>query len=797
MVRFKHALWCCPRNSGPIITIVCVIAALLMPPNVRAGEGDIPLHLEVFINDQPTGLIGAFTMDRDHRLSVMPGELNDLGIKLPANQPRDQAVFLDRMTGVRYSYDEASQSLHLFTADNLRLARIYDAGGKQPQIPAAKSDWGSVLNYTAYGSATDTIDHQILNIGGLSLSLDGWVYSPYGVLSSSALATTTDFSKASLRRLDTNWSYSDPDSLRTYVVGDLISSGLSWTRPIRMGGIQIRRDFDLRPDLITMPLPSLRGSAAVPSSVDVYVNNVKVFTQDVPAGPFQLQNIPTIGSNGQANLVVRDASGREQQSTADFFTSPLLLRKGLYDYSLEAGFARRDFGSGIDSYDSTPGAAASLRYGLSDKVTTEAHAEVAPKLVNAGVGVNFVLGHNTLVTTAVSGSLNGKLRGAQFYAAFDTELAGFSLSASSQRTLGNYRDLAAISGKTQAFDTSALISSADPPKAIDRVSLGLPLPSLAAGMNLSLINIESAKAKASRILSLSYNQQIFGSGSFFATAFVDFNRLATPSVFAGFSFPLGRRGNTNVGVTKDAQGTTVTTSYARSMEAGPGSYGWRVYDNEGERQRRGAELTYRSNFALSQVSADQVGNDVAVSGYVDGGVALTTSGIFLSNRIDDSFAIVDVGAPNVEVYAANRLVGRTNADGKLLVPGLLAYDRNKLTIGTEHLPLNASVPVTSEIVVPAHRSGVNVKFGVETNTASAIVILIDENGKPLQAGTQGKLQGNGQAFVVGYDGRAYIEHLKSDNVVTVDAPAGPCSASFSFVPRDNAQIEIGPLTCKH
>jgi outer membrane usher protein FimD/PapC len=28
-----------------------------------------------------------------------------------------------------------------------------------------------------------------------------------------------------------------------------------WTRPVRLGGIQVQRDFSIRPDLVTLPLP--------------------------------------------------------------------------------------------------------------------------------------------------------------------------------------------------------------------------------------------------------------------------------------------------------------------------------------------------------------------------------------------------------------------------------------------------------------------------------------------------------------------------------------------------------------
>ncbi|TCG05494.1 hypothetical protein BZM27_33340 [Paraburkholderia steynii] len=101
-------------------------------------------------------------------------------------------------------------------------------------------------------------------------------------------------------RLDTTWSHSNPDTMVTTRVGDTISSSLTWTRPVRLGGAQVSRDFTLRPDLITYPVPTLAGSSAVPSAVDLYVNNVRQFTGSAPSGPFVINAVPAINGAGEA-----------------------------------------------------------------------------------------------------------------------------------------------------------------------------------------------------------------------------------------------------------------------------------------------------------------------------------------------------------------------------------------------------------------------------------------------------------------------------------------------------------------
>lgn len=78
-----------------------------------------------------------------------------------------------------------------------------------------------------------------------------------------------------------------------------------------------------------MPLPELSGSAAVPSTVDVYVDNAQRASRSVPSGPFSITNLPIITGAGTARLVVRDALGRETVSETPFYASSDLWLRDL------------------------------------------------------------------------------------------------------------------------------------------------------------------------------------------------------------------------------------------------------------------------------------------------------------------------------------------------------------------------------------------------------------------------------------------------------------------------------------
>ena len=182
--------------------------------------------------------------------------------------------------------------------------------------PRSRSDLGAVLNYVLFASSVKPPSGDAFGFSEVNATLDARVFGPIGSLSQSAILGATTSRRTEALRLDTTWSASDPQNLLTYRAGDVISGGFAWTRPIRLGGLQMQRDFALRPDLVTQPLPTASGSAAVPSTLDVYVNNLKTYSQDIAAGPYQVTNIPTLSAGGSAQIIVRDAAGHETQTTS-------------------------------------------------------------------------------------------------------------------------------------------------------------------------------------------------------------------------------------------------------------------------------------------------------------------------------------------------------------------------------------------------------------------------------------------------------------------------------------------------
>jgi outer membrane usher protein len=164
----------------------------------------------------------------------------------------------------------------------------------------------------------------------------------------------------------------------------------AWGRSVRFGGVQYSTNFATQPGYITFPSIASGGQAALPSTVDVFVNNALVAQKTVLPGPFSITNIPTVNGSGNVRLVVRDLFGREQVISQPFYASVNLLKAGLEDFSYEAGVERSNFGTESGDYGHAV-ASATYRRGLTGRLTGEIRGEASRDLGVAGIAAGYLI----------------------------------------------------------------------------------------------------------------------------------------------------------------------------------------------------------------------------------------------------------------------------------------------------------------------------------------------------------------------------------------------------------------------
>jgi outer membrane usher protein len=779
----------------PVTPVDEIAAAETAAPDVPAGSS--LLQLDVKINGVPTGFIAGFYQMADGGLSSTRGELKELGIIAPGEGQVGDVIVLTTLPNVKYDYNEAEQIIDLQIDSSLRTRQEIDAFGREAAT-VASSDRGILLNYSLFSALNTDYGFKQRSTSGLSSYLDARLFSEFGALEMSGVVATPDFKVASSKRLETTYSFEDPKRLIDYQLGDVVSGSMNWTRSVRLGGAKARRNFGLRPDLVTMPLPTVTGTAAVPSTLDVYIGGVRSYSKELKEGPFTVTNIPVYTNEGTAKYTLTDEAGRRVETESEFYTSPRLLREKLFDFSVDAGFLRERYGETSFDYGfDDPAVVGNLRYGISDLLTAEAHVEGGLHVQNAGIGALTAI--PKFGTLNVAGSMSraeGEL-GYMLYGAWEKRWGNFSVNASTQRTFGDYQDLASV----QSFKLSGKKEGAVP-KAIDQIGVGYLFPDYDSGIGASFIHAKRNDGTRDLIASGSVSTTL-GRVSLIGGGFYSFGDEKDYGVSISASIPLGANYSAASTSAHKRDGQQLGIDLSKTHEDKEYSLAGRVAANHRGKgtafkqsdQNLDARAELRTPVGTVDGSTVLHKDGASLTAGFSGAVVGTKKGILFGRNVGDAFAVVNTGAKGVRVRHENRYVGLSNRNGQLLVPNIVPYTKNKFDIDLDDLPLTAQMPESEYFVVPRSKSGVIVDFNVKGSDKAAIVVIKDNDGKFIESSTEVLLDGTAEPFLMGYDGEVYLTGLGDSNTLTVKRAGGDCTASFNYEGDGQDQAVIGPVTC--
>ena len=741
-----------------------------------AGGSGETLYLEVVVNGNETHKLVGFYREGD-AFSARADTLRQLGFHVPDDA--GLRVDLGTLPGVSYRYDASTQRIEITAGADVLDQDRNVLNAQVAAIPRPSASNGLLLNYDLYGTRDDDANRALSAFAELR-AFGGW-----GVVDNTWLSRLDDAKGQDVTsesaRLDTTWTRSFVDSTTVLRVGDTISGNLPWSRAMRYGGFQIQRDFALQPDLITFPIPQFLGQAAVPSTVDLYVDGLRRYSGETPAGPFQLGTVPIVNGAGNAQVVVTDALGRQSTFDFPFYTSSQLLKPGLDDYSVDFGFVRQHYGIESFDYSSDPTASAVYRRGMTDWLTVETHAEGISGVATAGAGGVVRVGDGGVLTGSVAQSSGTNADGHQAGLGYSWRNTWFNFALDSLRTFGDYRDVASKYGPP-------------PPKRTDRALVGVtyaPVGSFGA----NYVELTYPGQPRSRFASAFYFKSFGSRFSLSLSVNQNLEDHDDRSAFLGLSMSFGNA-SASLSAQHDARGNYAAVDASRPISP-DGGYGWHLRAQQGGGLDGGqAEFGYRGDHAQTLLGAQTLDGSTLAYGELQGALVWMDSHLFTARRIDDAFAVVATGAPNVPVTLENRVIGETDDSGDLLITPLNAYQKNRVAIDPMRLPPDSRIERVDDEVVPSDRAGVLVNFRVEA-VAAASVLLHDADGKPLPIGSTVSINGDASAnALVGYDGAVYLERVKPSNTLDVATPSGACRVSFDYRYEAGVVPVVGPLVCR-
>lgn len=773
-----RSIWTSCKNKSTVCNALTLILLFVkLPLGATAMITDMalqaePILLATNINGLDTGKVVSALKLNDDSIAISEQDVRLWNMTYTVTSTfsvDDQRyVRLDDILGSSYEVDAKSQTLLLkISPSAFPVATI--TYGNLEKSTLTPSQLGGFFNYDLQWQRAESSD----NSNGL---LEAGIFNDWGSGTSTGLWNTANTNRSWVR-LDTIWNIDMPDRMQSLRLGDTISTSGSWGRAVRYGGIKWTSNFSTQPGFISFPLSTMRGEAVVPSTLDVYVNNVRSLHSNVPQGPFDLSNIPIVTGQGEIQLVVHDILGRQQVINKSYFVSSRLLRPGLHDFTYEAGVVRENYGIDNANYGKFI-LIGNDRHGISETFSRELRAEVMNSQQTIGVGGVWLLSNfGTFNLNAAISHENDRV-GRTFSVGIEHQSKDFSFNLQDQ-----YAD--------REFVQIGLVPEFSPRHTF---SASMSFPLKGNGLGIGYLQQSTWENGNSRVLSASYSMRLnkIGQLGFYSLSNFSGDHIKTFGFI--FTHVFDDRTSLSTDFSHTGSQSQASQQLQRNLPAGNG-FGYRLMANESDSNRFAASGIWQTNQGTFTTEASRFSNSDSYRVGMSGGIAIAGGSAFMSRRIDDSFGVVKVGNyPNVRIYRDNQEVTRSNAHGLALVTHLRAYQKNPIGIEQADLPMEAEVDTLQIQLTPALRSGVVADFPVR-RIRSATFRLVGEDDMPLPPGATVRVQGQDKEFPVGYDGNTFVTGIGLTNRLYAKWAGQHCIADLTLANEKEILPYLGTWTC--
>jgi outer membrane usher protein len=319
-----------------------------------------------------------------------------------------------------------------------------------------------------------------------------------------------------------------------------------------------------------------------------------------------------------------------------------------------------------------------------------------------------------------------------------------------------------LRGFSAHYASLSLPVSADRPRQEWTAFVGFPVGPRVS-MNLTYTSSEFRDQGLVRRTGFSGNARLSESWSLFTSGgrSEQTGTTAAYDVFVGLSYYFGHNTTGNLFYEHQKGQVQEGLRVQKSLPVGPG-LGYRVEAGAVNDQSRGlGQVQYQGAYGRYEALYDSTTPRPVFT--VAGGLVAIGGAVHLTRAVDDSFAVIRTpGVAGVRGYINNQEVGRTDARGDLVVPNLLSYYGNRVSIQDQDVPLDYQVEATERAIAPWFRSGALVTFPVKRIQAITGTIRL-QMGEQVLVPAFGELTVTVDAHTfespVGKQGEFYLETL--------------------------------------
>ena len=745
-----------------------VLCALCMLGAVRVGDaapaaGARDVWVEVRINDVTQPDFALLHVDMRGHLLARVEDLRAWRMKPPSSAGSGRLVRIDDVPGLQVHLEADDMLLRIDADPSVFEAQIIDdtrhVEAPDRGVPAV------FLGYNLFAEADGRTGetYSALVQAGSSLgraSLTGSWLGTRTVDSGGAASLGVDDEQSGWHRLDTALLLDFPEYTARLIVGDSVTSPGTLGDSVRFTGVHWATDYATRPGITPYSLPVVSGTANVPSSIEIYVNNALVQRTSVDAGPFQLNNIPVPVGEGAVDIRMRDMLGQVQQLSVPYLVTPRIIAAGLTTVDLAAGAVREDYGIEDFAYGQSF-LSGGILHGLDSNMTINASAELLSDEFTARGGAAFRVTRNVTVDLTPSVShVSGQGTGGAVAAGIDAAWPSATLGLHYTDATPEYVELGSLAPGERLHTQWAAQASTQ----------------LGHSGSLAFLYAwrRSYDAPTTAAATLSYNLSLRRFGAI--GVFVSNTRSGgSTDVIGGITFTryLGKGMTASVTDTVDNGASTVNMQVGRPPPPDSG-FGWEVAHARGGTDTDGLRIDARSAYGTGSGEVDATNQGTLGILSWQGGFLWAGGRPWPAQTLAGPAALVvvpDLGG--VEVLHDGLPVGRTDGAGRILVPALRPFEDNTITVVPEDIPLTAMVDSDKITVRPYSHGVVSATVAVAASESRVFTLRLGTTADGfVPPGAEVAL--NGHTYPVGTQGLSQLPVAHAAVDASVNWPGGRC-----------------------
>lgn len=639
-----------------------------------------------------------------------------------------------------------------------------------------RADFGGFLNYEVfYGRDNDSKEFSGLTELG--------IFRDYWLLDNQMLYRNTDTESKTVR-LSSSFDIRIPEHFFKVTLGDNTSIFNSLLSSYRFGGINIGSDFTDRPDFIYWNVPTLKGSATLPSTVDLFINGVNMYQQKITPGYYALQSGAAIQQGGQAQIVVEDVLGNRTVQSFPIYINNRLLKTGLNEYNFSAGKMRYNYNEDSNDYREFF-SNLYFRRGINPYTTLGTNIGYSDKISNLSFLWTQALSKYALLDYSLTASRSGNE-------------TGYSNAFSLSRDATNYSFGIMSKFNDRKFRTLGYLDFIDLTKMDNLVYLNLFQVPFFNSLNFNYVERKYYRNAQDQ----STDTQIINVGVFKninkkTTFSMSYFKNLTGFKNDGFTFSLAYNFDNakKIYVDHDTNADMTRLRYVKN------SVQEQNFDYVLGANRVGSDYSYNAYGLWKKSFGDLALTHDQSDGYHNTQLDYRGALVFLDNKfsftkyVDNGFALVKVSDyKDIDITRSLSFVGKTNDKGYLFVHDIIPYVYYDLAFDHNQLPLDDVFDYSRKRIVALNQRGYVVDFPVY-KTQTFIVTLVDENNQSFKQGSMVYISGNqNDKYPIDNEGKVYLYGLKPDKYNLLIKTQGGKSCSTLLDITNTAKTNTGSQT---